>query len=203
MGDASVDVEPIALRTQHRVLYSTETVAARVAEMGREIGAVYGAERPVLIAVLKGAFVFMADLSRALTVPHEVDFLTCSSYGDHTKSSGVVKIHHDVRTRLQGRHVLIVEGVVDTGLTLAEIIGHLRKHEPASIKVATLLDKVACRKIPVDVHYAGFRIADEFVVGYGMDYAGYLRNLPYVGVIDSSGSSAAHETVACDPHTTT
>jgi hypoxanthine phosphoribosyltransferase len=203
MVDASVDVEPVALRTPHRVMYSAEAIAARIADMGREIGSSYGTERPVLIAVLKGAFVFVADLSRALTVPHEIDFLTCSSYGDQTTSSGTVVIHHDVRTSLRGRHVLIVEGVVDTGLTLSEIIKHLRQHEPASIKVATLLDKVACRKVPVDVHYAGFRIVDEFVVGYGMDYASYLRNLPYVGVIESSGSTAVHETAACDPQSST
>jgi len=212
MGHSSVDLAqdpgsaaslPIALTTPHRVLLSTETVTARIAEMGREIGDAYGDERPVLIAVLKGAFVFLSDLSRALTVPHEVDFLTCSSYGDRTTSSGTVIIHHDVRTSLKGRQVLVVEGVVDTGHTLREILTHLRQHEPAGIKVATLLDKVPCRKVPVDVHYVGFRIADEFVVGYGMDYAGYLRNLPYVGVIETSGSSAVSETVACDPQSTT
>ena len=182
-----------ALSARRRVLFSREAIARRVEEMGREISIAYGDSRPVLVGALKGAIVMLADLSRALRIPHEIDCIIVSSYGDATKSSGRVVIHYDVRTEIKGRDVLIVEGVVDTGLTLQVLMEHLTRSGARSVRVATLLDKVPCRKIPVDVHYVGFRIADEFVVGYGMDYAGYLRYLPDVEVVEPDGPPAASE----------
>lgn len=182
-----------AITAKRHVMFSREVIAQRVAEMGREISADYGDSRPVLVGALKGAIVMLADLSRALSIPHEIDCIIVSSYGDATKSSGRVVIHYDVRTDIKGRDVLIVEGVVDTGLTLQVLMEHLTRNGARSVKVATLLDKVPCRKVPVDVHYVGFRVADEFVVGYGMDYAGYLRNLPDVEVIEPDGPPAASE----------
>jgi hypoxanthine phosphoribosyltransferase len=180
-------------------MLSAEVIAERVREMGREITRDYSTSCPVLIAVLKGALVMLADLSRAIETPHEIDFLTVSSYGSATQSSGTVAIHHDVRTDIRGRDVIVVEGVVDTGLTLTVIMDHLKRHGTRSVRVATLLDKVPCRKVPVDLHYVGFRIGEEFVVGYGMDYAGFLRNLPHIAVIEDAGEAAVHETAACDP----
>ena len=182
-----------ALAAKRSVLLNRDVIAQRVGELGREISADYGDSRPVLVGALKGAIVMLADLSRALSIAHEIDCIIVSSYGDATKSSGRVVIHYDVRTDIKGRDVLIVEGVVDTGLTLQVLMEHLARSGARSVKVATLLDKVPCRKVPVDVHYVGFRIADEFVVGYGMDFAGYLRNLPDVEVIEPDGPPAASE----------
>ncbi|MBI5838283.1 MAG: hypoxanthine phosphoribosyltransferase [Candidatus Eisenbacteria bacterium] len=163
-------------------MFSAEQISARVAEMGRQIGADYGDRCPLLVAVLKGAYVMMSDLSRAIPVTHEVDFLQAASHGGKTESSGQVKLVFDGRTDLRGRHVLLVEGVVDSGLTLSFLIDQLKKREPASVKVATLLDKAPCRKIEVPLDYVGFRIGDEFVIGYGMDVAERYRNLPFVGI---------------------
>ena len=190
---------PAPLAARRSVLFPPEVIARRISEMGRQISADYPDSVPVLVAALKGAYLFLADLSRAVEAPHEVDFITVSSYGAGMQSSGQVKVHHDIRTDVRDRDVIIVEGVVDTGLTLAVILGHFAHHQPRSLRVAALLDKVPCRKVPVDVHYVGFTIGEEFVVGYGMDWAGHLRNLPYVGIIEASGGAAVHETAACDP----
>lgn len=165
-----------------RELFTAEQIQRRVTEMGAAIGADYGDTCPILVGVLKGAFIMLSDLSRALTVPHEVDFLRAASYGAGTTSSGRVEIVHDLRGEIRGRHILLVEGVVDSGLTLSYLISQLKERGPASVKVATLLDKAPCRKMAIQPDYTGFVIGDEFVIGYGMDVAERFRNLPYVGV---------------------
>jgi hypoxanthine phosphoribosyltransferase len=165
-----------------RVLFTPDQIQERVTQMGAAIGADYRDACPILVGVLKGAFIMLSDLSRALTVPHEVDFLRAASYGAGTASSGRVEIVHDLRGDIRGRHILLVEGVVDSGLTLSHLISQLKERGPASVKVATLLDKAPCRKVPIQPDYTGFVIGDEFVIGYGMDVAERFRNLPYVGV---------------------
>lgn len=169
-----------------RVLYSAEQIAARVRELGIEIARDLGAvtRRPIYIGVLKGACLFQCDLARATPLDVELDFLCVSSYGAGTTSSGTVRLISDVRSDLAGRHVVVCEGVVDSGSTLSFILGLLRARGPASVKVATLLDKAPCRKVQVPVDYAGWKIGSEFVVGYGMDVAERFRNLPYVGVLE-------------------
>ena len=165
------------------VLLSEEQIAQRVREMGAQLSREYEGKRPLLIAVLKGGSVFLTDLIRRMDIDLEIDFLSLSSYGDATTSSGKVHLVHDLRANLEGRHVVLVEGVVDTGYSLRFLLDLLAQREPASIKVCALLDKKPCRKVPVPVDYAGFVIGEEFVVGYGMDAAEGLRQLPYVGVV--------------------
>ncbi len=167
------------------VLFSAEEIARRVREMGAEISSDYGDSCPILVGVLKGAFVMLSDLSRAMNIPHEVDFLRAASYGSGTTSSGRVEIVHDLRADIRGRHVILVEGVVDSGLTLGHLISTMKQRAPASLKVATLLDKAPCRKVDIKPDYAGFVIGDEFVIGYGMDVAERFRSLPYVGIYSS------------------
>jgi len=164
------------------VLISEEKIAQRVREMGAQLSADYAGKRPLLIAVLKGGSVFLTDLIRRMDIDLEIDFLSLSSYGDATTSSGKVHLVHDLRANLEGRHVVLVEGVVDTGHSVKFLLDLLSQRNPASLKVCTLLDKVPCRRIPVPVDYAGFKIGDEFVIGYGMDAAEGMRQLPYVGV---------------------
>ena len=163
-------------------LLSREQIAQRVAEMGVVLARDYAGRRPLLIAVLKGGFMFLADLVRAMDIDLEVDFLSLSSYGNATVSSGKVHLVHDLRADLRGRHVILVEGVVDTGHSVRFLLDLLAQRQPASLKVCALLDKVPCRREPVPVDYVGFPIGDEFVIGYGMDAAEGLRQLPYVGV---------------------
>jgi hypoxanthine phosphoribosyltransferase len=169
-----------------RVLFAQEQIAARVREMGLQIARDLGDLAPVFVGVLKGACMFQCDLARATPLDVTLDFLSVSSYGAGTTSSGSVRMISDLRGDVTGRHVVVCEGVVDSGLTLSFIIEHLRSRGAASVRVATLLDKVPCRKIPVPVDYAGWRIGAEFVVGYGMDAAERYRNLPYVGVLEES-----------------
>lgn len=175
-----------AAEPRMRVLYSADTIAARVREMGLEIARDYDGKQPILVGVLKGAVMFLADVARATPIDLEMDFVTLSSYGSGTASSGVVRMASDTRNDIAGRHVLVCEGVVDSGLSLSFLLGTLQARGPASLKVAALLDKRPCRKIEVPVDYAGWRIGSEFVVGYGMDAAEKYRNLPYVGVIEES-----------------
>ncbi len=175
-----------AAEPRMRVLYSAETIAARVREMGLELARDYDGKRPILVGVLKGAVMFLADVARATPIDLELDFVTLSSYGAGTASSGTVRMQSDTRSDIAGRHVIVCEGVVDSGLSLSFLLNKLRSREPASIEVAALLDKVPCRKIEIPVQYAGWRIGAEFVVGYGMDAAEKYRNLPYVGVIEES-----------------
>jgi hypoxanthine phosphoribosyltransferase len=166
------------------VLIDRETLAARVAELGAEISADYEGRDLLLIGVLKGAVFFMADLMRHLTVPCEVDFMAISSYGDATDSSGIVRILKDLDINIEGRHVLVVEDIIDSGLTLSYLIRNLESREPATLEVCALLTKPSRREIDVPVRYVGFEIPNKFVVGYGLDFAERYRNLPYVGVLD-------------------
>jgi len=179
--DAATVTEPAI-----RVLFSREQIAARVREMGLQIARDLGDLSPVFVGVLKGACMFQCDLARATPLEVTLDFLSVSSYGAGTTSSGSVRMISDLRGEVAGRQVVLCEGVVDSGLTLSFILDHLRSRGAASVRVATLLDKVPCRKIQVPVDYAGWRIGAEFVVGYGMDAAERYRNLPYVGVLEES-----------------
>lgn len=165
------------------VLISRDDLQQRVQQLGAQIGADYGDKRPILVGVLRGAIVFMVDLMRNLDIPLEVDFMAISSYGASTKSSGVVRILKDLDAVIEGRHVLIVEDIIDSGLTLHYILELLWARSPASLRICTLLDKPANRKVDIKVDYVGFSIPNKFVVGYGLDFAGVYRNLPYIGVL--------------------
>jgi len=169
-----------------RVMFTAEQIAARVREMGLELARDLETRRPLYIGVLKGACMFQCDLARATPLDVELDFLSVSSYGSGTTSSGTVRVISDLRGEIAGRHVVLCEGVVDSGLSVSFILDLLRSRHPASIKVATLLDKVPCRKMQVPVDYAGWKIGSEFVIGYGMDAAERYRNLPYVGVLEEA-----------------
>jgi hypoxanthine phosphoribosyltransferase len=168
------------------VLLDAATVNARVASLGAEISADYEGRDLLLIGVLKGAVFFMADLMRKLTIPCEVDFMAISSYGASTDSSGVVRILKDLDINIEGRHVLVVEDIIDSGLTLSYLVRNLEAREPASLEICALLTKPERREIDVPVRYVGFEIPNRFVVGYGLDFDEKYRNLPYVGVIDES-----------------
>ncbi len=170
-----------------RVLFSAGEIAKRVQEMGLEIARALGDDsRPVFVSVLKGACMFQCDLARATPLDVELDFLAVASYGAGKTSSGNVRLIHDLRADIGGRHVVVCEGVVDSGLTLSFLLDMFRVRNPLSLRVATLLDKAPCRKIQVPVDYAGWTIGNEFVVGYGMDAAERYRNLPYVGVLQEA-----------------
>jgi hypoxanthine phosphoribosyltransferase len=170
-------------RAVGEILIDEETLAARVAELGAEVSADYQGRDLLLIGVLKGAVFFMADLMRHLTVPCEVDFMAISSYGDSTDSSGIVRILKDLDINIEGRHVLVVEDIIDSGLTLSYLMRNLESREPATLEVCALLTKPARREIDVPVRYVGFEIPNKFVVGYGLDFAERYRNLPYVAVL--------------------
>ena len=165
------------------VLIGEEELQARIAELGEEISAAYGDRELLLIGVLKGAVFFMADLMRKLTVPCEIDFMAISSYGAATDSSGVVRILKDLDINIEGRHVLVVEDIIDSGLTLSYLMRALEAREPASLEICALLTKPERREIDVDVRWVGFEIPNRFVIGYGLDFAERYRNLPYVGVL--------------------
>ena len=165
------------------VLISEEQLRARVAELGAAITRDYAGREPVILFILKGALIFVADLIRAMDMHLRLDFMVVSSYGAGTESSGSVRIVTDMRTDVRGRDVLIVEDIIDSGLTLREIIGHLQLRQPASIEVCTLLSKRERRQVDLDVRYTGFEVPDAFVVGYCLDYNERYRNLPYVGVL--------------------
>ena len=169
------------------VLISAEEIDAKLAEMGAAITRDYRGKDLLLIGILKGAFVVMADLSRHIDLPVELDFMAVASYGSATKSSGVVRILKDLDQEIAGRHVLIVEDIVDTGLTLQYLLKNLRVRKPKSLSLAALLIKDGVERPPLDVKYEGFHIPPKFVVGYGLDYDGKYRNLPYVAIMDDSG----------------
>jgi hypoxanthine phosphoribosyltransferase len=167
-----------------KILISEETLQSRIAELGQEINAVYtDDDRLLLICVLKGAFMFLADLVRQLEIRHEVDFMEISSYGAGTASSGVVRILLDLAQSIEGRHVLVVEDIVDSGRTLDYVTRNLRTRKPASLRVCALLSKPSRREIDIPVDFVGFEVPDEFVVGYGLDFAEEYRNLPFIGVL--------------------
>lgn len=163
-----------------KVLVSREVISEKVKELGVRISKDYKGKDIVLIGVLKGGFVFLADLMRELTIPVEMDFISVTSYGDSTRSSGVVRIIKDVDINITGKHVLIVEDLVDTGLTLKHLKELFNTRGPLSVKICTALDKPTKRKVSIEVEYKGIEIPDEFVIGYGLDYAGKYRNLPDV-----------------------
>jgi len=165
------------------VLVDTEALRARIAELGAEISADYEGRDLLLIGVLKGAVFFMADLMRKLTIPCEVDFMAISSYGASTDSSGVVRILKDLDINIEGRHVLVVEDIIDSGLTLSYLMRNLESRHPATLEVCALLTKPDRREIDVPVRYVGFEIPNRFVIGYGLDFGERYRNLPYVAVL--------------------
>lgn len=169
-----------------RVMFTAEQIQQRVREMGLELARDYAGLKPMYVAVLKGACMFQCDLARATPLDLELDFMAVSSYGRSTTSSGHVKLVMDLRSDITGRHIVLCEGVVDSGLSLTFILDLLKSRGAASIKVAALLDKVPCRQLPVPVDYVGWRIGSEFVIGYGMDAAEKYRNLPYVGVVEEA-----------------
>ena len=167
-----------------RVLITEDELQARVAEMGRAINGIYtDDDRPLLVCVLKGAFIFLADLTRHLTMRHEVDFMEVSSYGAGTESTGVVRILLDLEQSIEGRHVLIVEDIVDSGRTLAYMARNLQTRGPASLRICALLSKPSRREVDVELDWVGFEVPNEFVIGYGLDYAEEYRNLPFIGVL--------------------
>jgi len=165
------------------ILIDESTLQSRIAELGEEISEFYVGRDPLLVGVLKGAVFFMSDLMRHLTVPCEVDFMAISSYGAATDSSGVVRILKDLDINIEGRHVLVVEDIIDSGLTLSYLVRNLESREPATLEVAALMTKPARRQIDVEVRWVGFEIPNKFVIGYGLDFAERYRNLPYVGVL--------------------
>jgi len=166
-----------------RVLISSDELFKRIQEMGNEITRDYQDSTPIFVCILKGAYVFLADLTRCLGVDHEVDFMAVSSYEGGTQSTGVVKIEKDLRANITDRDIIIVEDIVDSGLTLNHLVELLSTRSPRSIRIAALLDKAAARTKPIHVDYKGFEIPKEFVVGYGLDYDEKLRNLPFIGVL--------------------
>ena len=166
------------------ILVSEEALKAKVAELGAQISRDYEGRNLVLVSILKGSVVFMADLMRAVTIPCNIDFMVVSSYGgSNTTTSGLVKIIKDLDGDLSGKDVLIVEDILDSGVTLSHVCAHLREMGPASLKICTLLDKPSRRQTDVKADYVGFTIPNEFVVGYGLDYDEHYRNLPYVGIL--------------------
>ena len=164
-------------------LLDQEILAGRIKELGARISADYAGKRILMIGILRGAVIFMADLARSIDVPVAIDFMAVSSYGASSKSSGVVRILKDLDENVEGRHLLIVEDIIDTGLTLNYLLENLRSRKPASLKICTLLNKPSRRKAEVPIDYNGFDIPDYFVVGYGLDYDGNYRNLPFIGVL--------------------
>lgn len=169
------------------VILSEEDLRARVKELGEQITEEYGplGGELVLVGILKGSFVFLADLARAIDLPVSIDFIGLSSYGDETESSGVVRVTSDLSKPIEGKHLLIVEDIVDTGLTMRYLLDNLRTRGPATIKLCSLLEKPTKNQSGIVVDYLGFTIPDRFVVGYGLDAAGLYRNVPYVGVLET------------------
>jgi hypoxanthine phosphoribosyltransferase len=171
-------------RAVTEVLIDADALQHRIGELGEEISSDYAGRDLLLVGVLKGAVFFMADLMRHLTIPCEIDFMAISSYGEGTDSSGVVRILKDLDINIEGRDVLVVEDIIDSGLTLSYLIRNLEAREPASLEVCALMTKPDRREIEVPVRYVGFEIPNRFVIGYGLDFGERYRNLPYVGVLD-------------------
>nr|MDK2851375.1 hypoxanthine phosphoribosyltransferase [Candidatus Cloacimonadota bacterium] len=165
------------------VLFDERRIQNRIREIGQQINSDYEGKVPVIIGVLKGGFIFMSDLVRAITIPMEIDFLAISTYGSSTRSSGVVKIRKDIDIDICDRDVIIVEDIVDSGLSLQYIKDYVWKHKPASLRTCVLLDKPEAHKIETSFEYVGFEVGNEFVVGYGLDYAERYRNLPFIGIL--------------------
>ncbi|MCL2563251.1 MAG: hypoxanthine phosphoribosyltransferase [Oscillospiraceae bacterium] len=167
-----------------KILFTERKIRRRIQEMGTQMAADYKGKNPMMVAVLKGSFVFMADLVRAMDIPCEIEFLGVSSYeGKATTNTGAVRLTKDLNTDIADRHVIVVEDILDSGLTLQYLMGYLKNRQPASMEICTLLDKPERRKAEVYAKYKGFTVPDAFVVGYGLDYDEGYRNLPYIGVL--------------------
>jgi hypoxanthine phosphoribosyltransferase len=166
-----------------RILIPSADIQRRVKELGNEINRDYEGLVPILISILKGSFVFLADLTRCLSIEHEVDFMSVSSYEGGTQSTGIVKIETDLKTNITGRDVVIVEDIIDTGLTINYLCDLLQTRSPRSLRVCALLDKVPARSKAAEIHYRGFEIPQEFVIGYGLDYGEKYRHLPFIGIM--------------------
>lgn len=181
---AEVRRETTVTRKDPKVLISEADIRARVLDLGAQISEDYeDCSELVLVGVLKGAFIFLADLSRSLTIPRVIEFIAVSSYGHGSRPSGAVRLVMDVRGNIEGKHVLIVEDIVDTGHTLKYLMGMLNSHRPASVRTCALVRKAERAEVDVHVDYLGFDIPDEWVVGYGLDYAEQNRTLPYIGIV--------------------
>jgi hypoxanthine phosphoribosyltransferase len=167
-----------------RVLISEEQIQSKLKEVGAQITSDYEGKDLLIVGVLKGAFMLMADLARYIDLPVEFDFMAVSSYGSATQTSGVVRILKDLDSEIAGRHVLIVEDIIDSGLTLSYLLKALRVRNPASLEVASFLTKTGIQRVKIDARYTAFEIGSEFVVGYGLDFDGLYRNLPYVGILE-------------------
>lgn len=179
--------DPICMKNDMlKTFYSKKDLEETVARLGKEITEDYRGKTPVMVAVLKGAFIFMADLVRAIDIPCTVDFMVVSSYGKGTTTSGSVKIIKDLDTNIEGKDVIIVEDILDSGVTLSNLIRLLQQRRPASIKICTLFDKPARHKVQINVDYNGLEVPDEFIVGYGLDYAEIYRNYPEIAVLKPS-----------------
>jgi hypoxanthine phosphoribosyltransferase len=173
---------PAPWRKHVDVLYDADTLARRVQELGAKITADYQGKSLCMVGILKGSFLFFADLARAVDLPLSCEFMAISSYGNETESSGVVKITSDLTVSIEDKDVLIVEDIVDTGLSMKYLLDNLATRKPRSIKVCTLLEKPGNARVSIPLDYVGFRIPNEFVIGYGLDYASSFRNLPFIGV---------------------
>jgi hypoxanthine phosphoribosyltransferase len=183
----SVAAELLSIPEPGEVVFGRDLIASRVDELARQISGDYRSRDLVLLTVMKGSFMFLADLSRRLAIPHRHEFMAISAYrGSETASSGRIRLLKDIDRPIRGEDVLIVEDIVDTGLTIAHLIDLLRTRAPASVKVCALLHKPARAKVQVCIDYLGFTIEDRFVVGYGLDFAEKYRNLPYIGVVERS-----------------
>ena len=165
-----------------RIIISEEDIQTRVQELGQAISADYGDVPIALICILKGGLMFLCDLAKHITSPVTYDFMSVSSYGDATESSGVVRITKDLEESIEGKHVIIVEDIIDTGLTLSYLLNNLHSRNPASLRICTLLNKVSNRKVEIAVDYIGFEVPNEFLVGYGLDFRQFYRNIPYIFV---------------------
>ena len=166
-----------------RMLFDQGSIEKRIRELGLLLSKDYENKNPILICILRGAVVFLSDLMRSITIPLEIDFMSVSSYGNSTVSSGVVQIRKDLDIDIQNRHVIVIEDIVDSGLSLNYIKDFLSKRNPLSVKTCALLNKPTAHKVNIEIDYVGFEINDEFVVGYGLDYASKFRNLPFIGVL--------------------
>jgi len=166
-----------------RVLIDPEAIQQRISELGQQISSDYKGKELVVVCILKGAFLFTSDLCRSITLPQKLDFMAVSSYGHSTRSSGIVRIEKDLTESIEDKHVLIVEDIIDSGLTMSYLMKNLGDRKPASIKICVLCNKPSNQQQHIHIDYCGFKLEDEFVVGYGLDFKGYLRNLPYIGVV--------------------
>lgn len=173
------------LNPSRKILISQEQIEKRIASLGREISEDYRDKKPVLVGVLRGSFVFLSDLIRAIEIPIEVDFISVASYGNQTSSGGVVRLLQDLNTNIKGRDVILIEDIADTGITLSYLVENLKTRNPSSLVICALLDKKTRRKVQLEsLKYVGFEIPDKFVIGYGLDHAQQYRNLPYVSWVE-------------------